>query len=91
MFPTLPFLLADSKVRPGEGSNTNFTVDFLYNKQPRLSEEAFWRGGRVVEGARLLSECTAKTVPRVQIPPSPFCSTESPGSQNFADFLATAR
>lgn len=29
------------------------------------------RGGRVVEGARLLSGCTVNPVPRVQIPPSP--------------------
>ena len=30
-----------------------------------------WRGARVVEWARLESECTLYGVPRVRIPPSP--------------------
>ena len=34
------------------------------------------RGGRVVEGARLLSESTAQVVAWVQIPPSPLESDE---------------
>ena len=39
------------------------------------------RGGRVVEGARLLSGCTANPVPRVQIPPSPFLLLYPPNNK----------
>ena len=62
---TLPFLPYGSKVTTS-------------TKEPEVShDEAVWRGGRVVEGARLLSECTGNTVPRVQIPPSPLFLLDS--------------
>ena len=70
---TLPFLPANSRVAgrsPWQKASSLLTKNLKF-----LPVEAIWRGGRVVEGARLLSECTGNTVPRVQIPPSPFFFT----------------
>ena len=42
-----------------------------------------WRGARVVEWARLESECTFYEVPRVRIPPSPQIRRVLVGSRLF--------
>lgn len=46
-----------------------FFIDlFVHPVNRRLTE---WRGDRVVDGARLESECACQRAPRVRIPSSP--------------------